>query len=73
MKNENNLCELVFIIDKSGSMSGLEGDTIGGFNSMIKQQKAENGKCLVSTVLFDNYCPMEFWKEGVENDYENRK
>lgn len=73
MKNENNLCELVFIIDKSGSMSGLEGDTIGGFNSMIKQQKKENGKCLVSTVLFDNYCSMEFWKEGVENDYENRK
>lgn len=56
MKNENNLCELVFIIDKSGSMSGLEGDTIGGFNSMIKQQKAEKGKCLVSTVLFDTYC-----------------
>lgn len=56
MKNENNLCELVFIIDKSGSMSGLEGDTIGGFNSMIKQQRAEKGSCFVSTVLFDTHC-----------------
>ena len=50
-----NLTELVFILDRSGSMSGLEGDTIGGFNSMIEKQKAEPGQALVSTVLFDNY------------------
>lgn len=49
-----SLTELVFIIDRSGSMSGLEGDTIGGFNSMIEKQKREDGECYVSTVLFDN-------------------
>ena len=51
----NNITELVFILDRSGSMSGLEGDTIGGFNSMIENQRREEGECLVSTVLFDNY------------------
>ena len=51
---ENNTTELVFIIDKSGSMSGMESDTIGGFNSMIEKQKKEEGKCYVSTVLFSN-------------------
>ncbi|MBR6806912.1 MAG: VWA domain-containing protein [Clostridia bacterium] len=56
MKNtkRNNLTELVFIIDRSGSMAGLEGDTIGGFNSMIEKQKKEAGECYVSTVLFDH-------------------
>ena len=49
-----NLTELVFILDRSGSMSGLEGDTIGGFNSMIEKQKKEPGTALVSTVLFDS-------------------
>ena len=49
------MTELVFILDRSGSMSGLEGDTIGGFNSMIDKQKREPGECLVSTVLFDNF------------------
>ncbi len=48
------MTELVFILDRSGSMSGLEGDTIGGFNSMIEKQKKEEGQALVSTVLFDN-------------------
>ena len=48
--------ELVFILDRSGSMSGLEPDTIGGFNSMLEQQKKETGEALVSTVLFDNDC-----------------
>lgn len=48
------LTELVFILDRSGSMEGLEGDTIGGFNSMIKKQKQLNGDCVVSTMLFDN-------------------
>jgi uncharacterized protein YegL len=51
---KNNVTELVFILDRSGSMSGLEADTIGGFNSMIKKQRAEDGECYVSTVLFDN-------------------
>ena len=52
---KKNLTEIVFILDRSGSMSGLEDDTIGGFNSMIRKQKAEDGEALVSTVLFDNY------------------
>ena len=46
--------ELVFILDRSGSMAGLEKDTIGGFNSMITKQKRKPGEALVSTVLFDN-------------------
>ena len=48
------MTELVFILDRSGSMAGLEADTIGGFNSMIARQKQEAGEALVSTVLFDN-------------------
>lgn len=51
---KNNITELVFILDRSGSMSGLESDTIGGFNSMIEKQKKHDGICYVSTVLFDN-------------------
>ena len=51
---KKNLTELVFILDKSGSMHGLEKDTIGGFNSMILRQKEEEGEALVSTVLFSN-------------------
>ena len=50
----NGITELVFILDRSGSMGGLESDTIGGFNSMIEKQKKEPGKVYVSTVLFDN-------------------
>ena len=49
------MTELVFILDRSGSMSGLESDTIGGFNSMIEKQRKEPETTLVSTVLFDNY------------------
>ena len=48
------MTELVFILDRSGSMSGLETDTIGGFNSMLAQQKKESGEAVVSTVLFAN-------------------
>lgn len=48
------LTEVVFILDRSGSMSGLESDTIGGFNSMIKRQKEEEGEAYISTVLFDD-------------------
>ena len=51
---KNNITELVFILDRSGSMSGLEKDTIGGFNSMIEKQRRQDGECYVSTVLFDN-------------------
>ena len=51
---KKNLTEIVFILDRSGSMSGLEKDTIGGFNSMIEKQKREAGEALVSTVLFNN-------------------
>ena len=51
---KKNLTELVFILDKSGSMAGLEADTIGGFNSMIEKQKKEDGEALVSAVLFSN-------------------
>lgn len=53
---KNNITELVFILDRSGSMAGLERDTIGGFNAMIEKQKAMQGECYVSTVLFDNVC-----------------
>lgn len=49
-----NLSELVFILDKSGSMSGLEADTIGGFNSMLQKQQALPSECRITTVLFDN-------------------
>ena len=51
---KKNLTEIVFILDRSGSMSGLEADTIGGFNSMIEKQRKADGEALVSTVLFDN-------------------
>lgn len=51
---KKNLTEIVFILDRSGSMSGLEADTIGGFNSMIEKQKRAEGEALISTVLFDN-------------------
>ena len=51
---KNNITELVFILDRSGSMSGLEADTIGGFNSLIEKQKKQDGECYVSTILFDN-------------------
>src|SRR5574344_1452954 len=49
-----NLTEIIFILDRSGSMCGLEADTIGGFNSMIEKQKKADGEAIISTVLFDN-------------------
>ncbi len=55
---KNDLTEVVFILDRSGSMSGLEGDTIGGFNSMLKKQRGEEGKANVTTVLFDDEIEM---------------
>lgn len=51
---KNDITELVFILDRSGSMAGLEGDTIGGFNALLEKQKRQEGACYVSTVLFDN-------------------
>ena len=51
---KKNLTELVFILDRSGSMAGLEHDTIGGFNSMLGRQKEADGECRITTVLFDN-------------------
>ena len=51
---KKNLTEIVFILDRSGSMAGLEDDTIGGFNAMIEKQKRDPGEAYVSTVLFDN-------------------
>lgn len=50
------LTEIIFILDRSGSMSGLEADTIGGYNSLISKQKKEEGEAIVSTVLFDDKC-----------------
>ena len=52
---KKKLTEIVFILDRSGSMAGLEDDTIGGFNAMIEKQKQEQGDAYVSTILFDNY------------------
>lgn len=54
------MTELVFILDRSGSMGGLEKDTIGGFNSLIAKQRAENGEALVSLVLFDHVSEVVF-------------
>lgn len=76
---ENNITELVFILDRSGSMSGLESDTIGGFNSMIEKQRKQDGECYVSTVLFDNASEvlhdrvkLSEIKPMTENDYTVR-
>ena len=73
---KNNITELVFIIDRSGSMAGLESDTIGGFNSLIRKQKKETGKCFVSTVLFSNNSevihdrvPLNEIREMIDEDY----
>lgn len=60
------LTEVVFILDRSGSMSGLEADTIGGFNSMIKKQKAEEGEAYISTVLFDDQCEVLYDRVSVD-------
>ncbi len=51
---KKDLTELVFILDRSGSMSGLESDTIGGFNGMLAKQKEVDGECRITTILFDN-------------------
>lgn len=72
----NNTTELVFIIDRSGSMHGLENDTIGGFNSMIDRQKSNKNKCFVTTFLFNHHStilhdrlPLSKIKPITEQDY----
>lgn len=64
---KKGLTELVFILDRSGSMQGLEGDTIGGFNSLIEKQKKEEGEALVSTVLFDDACKVLHDREDLKD------
>ena len=77
--NANNLTELVFILDRSGSMGGLESDTIGGFNSMLEKQRKQDGAAYVSTILFDHETevlhdrvPIEKVKPLTEHDYTVR-
>ena len=62
----NGITELVFILDKSGSMYGMEADTIGGFNSMIEKQKQEEGKVIISTILFSNYSKVLHDRKNLE-------
>ena len=64
---KKGLTELVFILDRSGSMAGLEKDTIGGFNAMIDRQKKEPGQAYVSTVLFDNECTVIHDRVDIQN------
>jgi len=73
---KKDLTEIVFILDRSGSMGGLESDTIGGFNGMIEKQKATSGEAIVSTVLFDDEMtvlhdrvPIESVQPMTEKDY----
>ena len=73
---KKQLTEIVFILDRSGSMCGLEEDTIGGFNSLIAKQKKEEGKALISTILFDDCTevlhdrvPLDRFKPMTEDDY----
>ena len=60
------LTEVVFILDRSGSMRGLEADTIGGFNSMIEKQRKEEGKAYISTVLFDDQTEVIYDRVSVD-------
>ena len=76
---KKNLTELVMILDRSGSMSGLESDTIGGYNAMLKKQRETEGEVLVSTVLFDHETkvlhdrvPLDQVPEMTEKDYSVR-
>ena len=76
---KNELTELVFILDRSGSMAGLEGDTVGGFNALIEKQRKQAGDCLVSVVLFDNESevvydrvPLKDVRPMTEEDYSVR-
>lgn len=73
---KNTLTEIVFILDRSGSMCGLEDDTIGGFNSLIEKQKKEDGDAIISTILFDDFSevlhdrvPLDRIEKMTEHDY----
>lgn len=75
----NQATELVFILDRSGSMAGLEGDTVGGFNAMLEKQKKQEGICFVTTVLFDHELltihdrlPLEKVRPMTGEDYQVR-
>ena len=79
MTKTNNITELVFILDRSGSMGGLESDTIGGFNAMLEKQKKQDGTAYVSTVLFDHETevlhdrlPIESVEPLTDSDYTVR-
>ena len=63
---KKGLTEIVFILDRSGSMSGLEADTIGGYNSMLDKQKKEEGDALISTVLFDDQAEILHDRKNLE-------
>ncbi len=62
----SNLTEIVFILDRSGSMAGLEADTIGGFNSFVEKQKKEEGQALLSAVLFDHECTVLYDRVDIQ-------
>ena len=64
---KDNLTEIVFIIDKSGSMSGLESETIGGFNAMLAKQRKEEGEAIVFTVFFDDEAFIVHDRIAIEN------
>ena len=73
----NDITEMVFILDRSGSMAGLESDTIGGFNGMLRDQKKKEGRALVTTVLFNHASftlhdrlPIEEVEEMTDRDYQ---
>lgn len=73
---KNDITELIFILDRSGSMAGLEADTIGGFNAMLEKQKKLGGRAFVTTVLFNSECrrihdrlPIEEVQRLTEKDY----
>ena len=63
----NNLTEIVFLLDRSGSMTGLEADTIGGFNSLLEKQKKEPGEAILSAVLFDHECEVIYDRVNIRN------
>ena len=70
---KKNLTELVFILDKSGSMSGLEADTVGGFNSLVEKQREVEGECLVSMILFNDKSELIYDRHSVSEIKKMRK
>ena len=70
---EKNLTEVVFILDRSGSMGGLEADTIGGYNSMLDKQKQETGDVIISTVLFDDQIEVIHDRKSLQDGQKGRE